>query len=394
MMTSLTKERGPALAQAAIVLALWGALALYILLNFGRRTAVLFVIALLLGIALKHAAFGFTTQWRRFLVAGDGSGVRAQMLMLAAASGLMLPVLASGSILGHGVTGAVAPAGVSVAVGAFMFGVAMQIANGCASGTLYSLGAGSTRMLVSLLFFMLGSLWGSADLPWWFSTPYIGSVSLLSTLGLWKALALQWVLFAIIAGASLWLEKARGYNRPADKAQGFSLRRVLRGPWGWVAGGLVLAVLNFATLAAAGHPWTISFGYTLWGAKIAQGLGFDLSHVAFWSWPYPARALAGSWLAEDTSVMNLGIILGAALAAALAGGIGPLRRISWRATLGAALGGLMMGYGARIAFGCNVGAYFSGVATGSLHGWEWLIAGLAGSWVGVRLRPFFDLPNP
>ena len=34
----------------------------------------------------------------------------------------------------------------------------------------------------------------------------------------------------------------------------------------------------------------------------------------------------------------------------------------------------MMGYGARLAFGCNIGAYFSGMLSGSLHAWLWLPA--------------------
>ena len=37
-----------------------------------------------------------------------------------------------------------------------------------------------------------------------------------------------------------------------------------------------------------------------------------------------------------------------------------------------------MGYGARLAFGCNIGALFSGIASGSLHGWLWMAAALAG----------------
>ena len=50
-----------------------------------------------------------------------------------------------------------------------------------------------------------------------------------------------------------------------------------------------------------------------------------------------------------------------------------------------------MGYGARLAFGCNVGAYFSGIASGSLHGWLWFLAALVGSYLGTRLRPAFGL---
>ncbi|MBI3706150.1 MAG: YeeE/YedE family protein, partial [Proteobacteria bacterium] len=59
--------------------------------------------------------------------------------------------------------------------------------------------------------------------------------------------------------------------------------------------------------------------------------------------------------------------------------------------LAAALGGVAMGYGARIAFGCNVGAFFSGVASTSLHGWLWILCALPGNWVGLRLRPIFRL---
>jgi uncharacterized membrane protein YedE/YeeE len=52
-----------------------------------------------------------------------------------------------------------------------------------------------------------------------------------------------------------------------------------------------------------------------------------------------------------------------------------------------------MGYAARLAFGCNIGAFFSGVATFSLHGWIWLLAALPGVWIGARLRPYLGLSN-
>ncbi len=53
--------------------------------------------------------------------------------------------------------------------------------------------------------------------------------------------------------------------------------------------------------------------------------------------------------------------------------------------LGAALRGLLLGYGARIAYGCNIGAYFSGIASSSLHGWIWGITAFAGSIMGTHL---------
>ena len=89
--------------------------------------------------------------------------------------------------------------------------------------------------------------------------------------------------------------------------------------------------------------------------------------------------------------MHFGRPAGARRAAGLAGRFNPAWRLPWRQVLAAALGGLLMGYGARLAFGCNVGALFSGIASSSLHGWLWFAAGLAGSYIGTGLRPFFGL---
>jgi hypothetical protein len=91
--------------------------------------------------------------------------------------------------------------------------------------------------------------------------------------------------------------------------------------------------------------------------------------------------------------MDIGIILGAVMASGFAGRFGTVTQIPLRSLVAAALGGLLMGYGARIAYGCNIGAFFSGVASTSLHGWLWIAAALAGTSLGIRLRPAFHLSN-
>jgi uncharacterized membrane protein YedE/YeeE len=98
--------------------------------------------------------------------------------------------------------------------------------------------------------------------------------------------------------------------------------------------------------------------------------------------------LRGRIAADVTSVMDIGIVLGAMTAAGLAGRFAPAWRLSARSATGAAIGGLLLGYGARIAYGCNIGAYFSGVASGSAHGWLWLVAAFVGSTLGTKLRTY------
>ena len=89
--------------------------------------------------------------------------------------------------------------------------------------------------------------------------------------------------------------------------------------------------------------------------------------------------------------MDVGIMLGALGAASLAGGsrrAGVCRRARSPPQSSA---GLLLGYGARIAYGCNIGAYFSGISSGSVHGWLWLAAAFVGSAMGTKLRPLFGL---
>jgi uncharacterized membrane protein YedE/YeeE len=155
----------------------------------------------------------------------------------------------------------------------------------------------------------------------------------------------------------------------------------------------LLPLLNLATLLLAGHPWTITWAFTLWAAKAAQALGWNPADDPFWSAPFQSDALASGVLSDVTSVMDIGLVLGAAGAAMLARRFAPIWRIQVPSLAAAILGGLAMGYGARLAYGCNIGAFFSGVASTSLHGWLWIVAALIGSWIGVRLRPLFGLVN-
>lgn len=399
-MTASAPLQRPDWRVAAPALLLLAGGALYISGATGQKPAWLFLLGGALGLVLYHAAFGFASAWRALVTEGRGEGLRAQMVMLGVATLLFFPLLDAGSAFERPLVGAVAPLLPMVAIGAAIFGVGMQLAGGCASGTLYTVGGGSTKMVFALVFFMVGSLVGAAHLPWWLGVPWWpeapnpGALSVLAAWGLWPALAAQLAVFAAIAGATLLIERRRRAAAPAPAPRapvGPLWRRLLNGPWPLVWGAVALGLLNAVTLVSAGHPWNISFGYTLWGGKLAAAAGVDLSAYAFWTWPFPSRALAGSVFADTTSVMNFGVLAGAFLAAGLAGRFNPAWRLPWRHVLAAALGGLLMGYGARLAFGCNVGAYFSGIASGSLHGWLWFLAALVGSYLGAALRPLFGL---
>lgn len=373
------------IALAAIVL-----LGLEIAHSASITKSLLFVTGTALGVVLYQSLFGFTSAFRVLLAEGRSAGFRAQMVMLGAACLLFFPTLARGTLFGHPVTGFVSPAGVSVAVGSFLFGIGMQLGGGCASGTLFSVGGGSTRMVLTLLFFIVGSVIGVTHLAWWQTLPALVPVSLIETLGWPLALCLNAGAFVLAYFFVARIEHLRhGSIAPIATASESSW---LRGPWPLLAGALGLAALNFVTLYLAGRPWGITSAFGLWGGIALQSLGAPINTWSGYDASDMQKAMAEGALADVTSVMDFGIMLGAMLCAGLASKFKPEWRISGHHVMASVVGGLLLGYGARLAYGCNIGAFFSGIASGSLHGWLWIVFALIGNWVALYIRPFFHLP--
>jgi hypothetical protein len=156
-------------------------------------------------------------------------------------------------------------------------------------------------------------------------------------------------------------------------------------------GAVGLAAVNIATLLLSGRPWGVTSAFALWGGKALLASGADVTAWPYWSTRAQASALRAPIATDITSVMDIGIVLGALAAACVAGRFAPSWRMSARSASAAVVGGLLLGYGARVAYGCNIGAYFSGIASGSLHGWLWMVAAFAGNAGGALLRPAFGL---
>jgi len=344
------------------------------------------------GMGLYHASFGFTAAWRRVVRERRGAGLRAQMLLIGLACLFTFPLMAWGRDIGLPAGGYILPMGVASAIGAFTFGIGMQLGGGCASGTLFTAGGGSTRMMVTLVFFIAGSVWATAHWDFWTSLPSTAAgISMPGELGTIPGLLLMLAMLAAIAEASAWAERRRhGALEQVKPTVSF-----LRGPWSLTAGAVALALVSILTMAIQGSPWGITSAYALWGAKAALVAGAPVETWTYWTPGWRQAQLNGSLFADRTSVMNFGIVLGAMAAAALAGKFSLRLNLSGRDVATAIIGGLMMGYGARLAYGCNIGAYLGGLVSGSLHGWWWLFWGFLGSYAGtwVRERAGMDPPS-
>ena len=351
---------------AAVVLALFG----WLLWSVSSRQALLLLVGVGLGWGLAAARFGFTTGWRILVEQRDPSGVYGQIILLALLAAVSMPMLAHFPET-HAALG---PPSISLLVGAFVFGLCMQIADGCGSGTLYKAGLGVPLNMGILPLFALGSFLGSVHLNGWLALGATEPVGLVQSCGATGALLATLAALTMVAVAvGLW------------SGQRFSLRRM---PRRWVGGAVVLALFAALNLLIAGQPWGVVYGFGLWAAKGATALGlFDPTQNAFWSDPGHAQRLSQTLLLDVTSITNIGILAGALwVAPRRPQDAKPLTGQQWLIGLAA---GFIMGYSSRLAFGCNVGAMVSGISTGSLHGWIWVPMAFLGTLIGIRVRRRF-----
>ena len=351
---------------AIVVLALFG----WLLWSVSSRQALLLLVGVGLGWGLAAARFGFTTGWRILVEQRDPSGVYGQIILLALLAAVSMPMLAHFPET-HAALG---PPSISLVVGAFVFGLCMQIADGCGSGTLYKAGLGVPLNMGILPLFALGSFLGSVHLNGWLALGATEPVGLVQSFGATGALLATLAALTMVAVAvGLW------------SGQRFSLRRM---PRRWVGGAVVLALFAALNLLIAGQPWGVVYGFGLWAAKGATALGlFDPTQNAFWSDPGHAQRLSQTLLLDVTSITNIGILAGALwVAPRRPQDAKPLTGQQWLIGLAA---GFIMGYSSRLAFGCNVGAMVSGISTGSLHGWIWVPMAFLGTLIGIRVRRRF-----
>jgi len=352
-----------ALIGAALVLSL--AVATFV----GARYGLLLLIGLGFGIVLEGLRFGFAGPWRAMIVRREPGGVFAHLLAIGLVAVVAIPLIAS-----HGteLVGARAPVGFAMVGGAFVFGACMQIVMGCGSSTLVNAGSGNPVSLLALPFFAIGSFAGAFHLLWWTD---LGILPVIAFEGM-QGTVVTLLALAAVAGLLYFMGKPGSRSIP---------RR-------YVVAAVLLAALALANHLVAGQPWGVVYGLGLWGAKGAAAIGMDLSSSGFWSTTGNIERVQSSLLTDVTSLTNLGIIAGAFGVAVWRGGLSTtLPQLPARAWVATVIAGFLLGYSSRLAFGCNVGAFFSGISTGSLHGWAWFAAAFTGAYYGIRLRPVLGL---
>ncbi|MDE2483621.1 MAG: YeeE/YedE family protein [candidate division NC10 bacterium] len=312
------------------------------------------VVGVAFGYALQRGRFCMNSTFRDILLTRDLTLLRAYLLaLLIQMVGVRL--MAALGLFGLGI----APFfWMATLFGGFVFGLGMAFSGGCASGSTYRSGEGMVGSIIALLGFVFGITMTNDGVLEPVQAAFRSRVieidgqpaTLDRLLGVnpWMLV----VIFVMVGGWWLLKSPSGGYQRG----------------WSWARSGITIGLI--ATVA-----WPIS---TLTGRE------YGLSMTE------PIRTISGYLFTGDTSLLNWGsfmwggLIAGAHVAARSHG------EFAWRAPgaqrlLQALGGGVLMGMGAGIAGGCNIGHGLTGVPLFGLSSMTATLSIILGVWTGVYL---------
>ncbi|BDR71522.1 transporter [Clostridium tetani] len=383
------------------------------------KLALHLIIGLTIGYVMQRSRFGFAGGIRKLYLTGDSSLTKALMFLFS-----ITLIITAAIHYGAYVNGAdvyyravesgvaaipgsdyVEPANLATILGGIVFGIGMMLGGGCASGTLTDAGEGEGRGLIVLFFFCTGALWGAHDMPWWKQSiffqvkkqlylpdifGYMGTI-IISLLG--------YLCIYIIAKKyedkrrrenTLSLEQYADWEKELSQPAEYKFfsretyHKFFVKRWSYYTGAVCIMIMFVTILVTTGTSWGVTAVFAEWAGWFYQSLG--LIDISTWPWfEGMMPTMKAGFFNDPGSMRNAGILIGALISPLLAGRFSFKKGFKLRDVVFYAIGGLMMGYGARIALGCNVGALYSGLSNMSLSGWAFLPSLTIGGILGVNL---------
>ena len=138
------------------------------------RYAICLGVGTLIGITLRYSRFCFTAAFRDPFVSGNTRILRGIILAMIIST-IGFAFIQANYIHNNGINydlipGAVSSVGIHVMIGAFLFGIGMVLAGGCASSVLLRIGEGHISHWIVLLGFIIGTLLGAKDYSFWYDS--------------------------------------------------------------------------------------------------------------------------------------------------------------------------------------------------------------------------------
>jgi uncharacterized membrane protein YedE/YeeE len=390
------------LSQIWVSIALAVAILIPVAVSFTDRAfAVFWLFGLAFGFALQRSRFCFASAFRDLFLLQQGRVMRAILGGMAVATlgfSLVMSNMTPNPALGILPPDAhVVPLGWHTVVGGILFGLGMVVAGGCVSGSLYRMGEGYVASWVAMGGILAGLWVASRTWNWWWQVHISQqpAVWLPRYLGYGGAIALTLLALGALYLLVLWWEARGGifFPEPAVAASGPSFGERLRDlyrtifvrAWPVTLAGLGLGALNVFDYAYR-HPLGVTGELARWADALAGLVGLSAGPLL------GADQISGCTLAPESGgplthglMLDVGLIFGSLLAAMLAGEFKIRVPADRRRYIQAVGGGVLMGYGAGLAVGCTIGAFFSAIPSLALNGWVFGASLAVGSFLGVQV---------
>lgn len=153
--------------------------------------------------------------------------------------------------------------------------------------------------------------------------------------------------------------------------------------WNPTVAAVFAGLLSAFYFGLTGTVWAVTGEFTRIGGHLLNIMGVDTG-----SWSYltlvkfnPDQA---PWARTDGWIV-FGMFFGALISTLFANNFKIRVPAQKRRLVQGFVGGILAGFGARLAMGCNLAAFFTGIPQFSLHSWLFMIGTLAGSYFGVKI---------
>ena len=151
--------------------------------------------------------------------------------------------------------------------------------------------------------------------------------------------------------------------------------------WPVWLGGLLVGMFNVFEYICK-EPWGITSATSRWSGWILNSFGVDTPN---WLYFQQMKTFQKIPFMYGSDAINIGVVLGAFIAACLSYEFAIRRAKSKRMYVQAFAGGILMGYGARLCNGCNLGAFICSIPSLSLSGWIFWIGLALGAYIGIKI---------
>lgn len=385
----------------------------YIENSMSAKLGLFTVTGLAIGYLMQRSRFGFAGIVRKTYRMGNSELPKAILFLLSISLLVVAAIQYNASVHGLVIPGMSSVKTISMLtiIGGFVFGIGMMFAGGCASGTLTDIGEGYVRAIVALIAFCLGSVIGVAHLDSLKQTVLASGFKFYfpEYIGYFASVVLFLVFYGLCylgikryeasrkkAGTFI-SEDYEEWEKPIavkdeTKFNMFSYatyHKFFVERWSFYVGAVLLTAIFLVILTTTGKNWGVSTTFTYWGGWMLQSVGFDVSGIGFFQTDKAIKIMENGFFLDSGSMRNLGIVVGTIISSLLAGGLAITKKMCFRSFIIYIIGGLLMGYGARLGSGCNIGAFYSALSSMSLSGLVFGIALISGGVFGLKLSDRF-----